>query len=79
MIVCSCNVLSDRQIREALVKAPAPVRTVGQVYRCLGCRPRCGGCARTMRVLLERTVTGEGYGASDDLPAPGTGPITISD
>lgn len=53
MIVCSCNVLSDRQIRSAVTDTPAPVRTVGQVYRCLGCSAQCGRCARTIRKLLD--------------------------
>ncbi|RTL89003.1 (2Fe-2S)-binding protein [Ancylobacter aquaticus] len=53
MIVCSCNVLSDRQIRSAVTETPAPVRTVGQVYRCLGCSAQCGRCARTIRKLLD--------------------------
>src|ERR1700694_614986 len=45
MIVCSCNVLSDTQVRETVSAASA--RTAGQVYRCLGCSPQCGRCART--------------------------------
>ncbi|WP_428029177.1 (2Fe-2S)-binding protein [Ancylobacter sp.] len=53
MIVCSCNVLSDRQIRSAVTETQAPVRTVGQVYRCLGCSAQCGRCARTIRKLLD--------------------------
>lgn len=77
MIVCSCNVLSDRQISEALAEASAPVRTVGQVYRCLGCRPRCGGCARTMRVLLERTATADGDGRNGHSTS--SAPITLPD
>jgi bacterioferritin-associated ferredoxin len=51
MIVCSCNVLSDRQVR-AVVAAGDQARSVGQIYRCLGCSPRCGRCAPTMRALL---------------------------
>lgn len=61
MIVCSCNVLSDRQIRSAVTETQAPVRTVGQVYRCLGCSAQCGRCARTIRKLL------------DDVNAPACG------
>lgn len=53
MIVCSCNVLSDRQIREAMTETQAPVRSVGQVYRCLGCSAQCGRCARTIRKLID--------------------------
>ncbi len=52
MIVCSCNVLSDRQIRDAVTETQPTVRTAGQVYRCLGCSAQCGRCARTIRQLI---------------------------
>ncbi|MDQ0313569.1 (2Fe-2S)-binding protein [Amorphus orientalis] len=48
MIVCSCNALSHHDIREAVsrVRAVRPVGpiTVGQLYRALGKRPKCGNC-----------------------------------
>lgn len=48
MIVCSCNVISDRALRDAacdLVREPSCGRlTPGAVFRRVGCRPRCGGC-----------------------------------
>lgn len=52
MIVCSCNVLSDTQIRTTIDDVEAKPRTPGQVYRCLGCSPQCGRCARTIRAML---------------------------
>jgi bacterioferritin-associated ferredoxin len=52
MIVCSCNVLSDKQIGDAIGDAEANPRTPGQVYRCLGCSPQCGRCARTIKAML---------------------------
>ncbi|MBS7589395.1 (2Fe-2S)-binding protein [Ancylobacter defluvii] len=61
MIVCSCNVLSDTQVRAAIADPEASVRTAGQVYRCLGCSPQCGRCARTIRKLI------------DDINAPACG------
>lgn len=56
MIVCSCNVLSDCQIRAALEAPDAAVRTPGQVYRCLGCSAQCGRCARTIRAILDAAL-----------------------
>jgi len=53
MIVCSCNVISDRQIRDAVSDAERVVKTAGQVYRCLGCSAQCGRCARTIRKLID--------------------------
>ena len=49
MIVCSCNVLSDHEVRNAV--ATAAPRTTGQVYGCLGCSAECGGCARTIETV----------------------------
>lgn len=49
MIVCSCTVISDRDIEGALLEilnAPdAPIPTPGVVYRHLSKRMNCCGCA----------------------------------
>ena len=58
MIVCSCNVLSDHDVRSA-VNTAAP-RTTGQVYNCLGCSAQCGRCARTIRKIMDEAQTGAG-------------------
>jgi bacterioferritin-associated ferredoxin len=55
MIVCSCNVLSDSQVRETLAVEAAP-RTTIEVYRCLGCSPQCGRCARTIRAIMDEAL-----------------------
>jgi bacterioferritin-associated ferredoxin len=55
MIVCSCNVLSDRDVREA-VSAEAPPRSTGQLYGCLGCSAQCGRCARTIRKIMNEAL-----------------------
>lgn len=56
MIVCSCNVLSDHQIR-AIVSANGP-RMTSQVYGCLGCSAQCGRCARTIRRIMNQALGG---------------------
>ena len=48
MIICSCNVLSDHDVRAA-VQSEEPPRSTAQIYDCLGCSPQCGRCARTLR------------------------------
>jgi bacterioferritin-associated ferredoxin len=62
MIVCSCNVLTDHEVRTA-VNTAAP-RTTGQVYGCLGCSAQCGRCARTIRKIMD-----EALGAATACPA----------
>jgi len=53
MIICSCSVLSDKQVRTALA-APTPPRTPCQVHRHLGCEPQCGRCVRSMREIMDK-------------------------
>jgi len=56
MIVCSCNVFSDRDVRSAIETAPARPATANQVYGCLGCSPQCGRCARTIRRIMDESL-----------------------
>jgi bacterioferritin-associated ferredoxin len=56
MIVCSCNVLTDHDVRSTLsLEAFAP-RTAGEVYGCLGCSPQCGRCVRTIRRIMDEAI-----------------------
>jgi bacterioferritin-associated ferredoxin len=52
MIVCSCNVVSDHQLRSALAKAARRPR-MSQIYDCLGSSARCGRCAHTIKRIME--------------------------
>ncbi len=58
MIVCSCNVLSDGQIRACVAPGPGCPRTAADVYQCLGCSPKCGRCARTIRAIVANALSG---------------------
>jgi bacterioferritin-associated ferredoxin len=57
MIVCSCNVLSDHDVRSAVKTAGANPRSTGDVYGCLGCSPQCGRCARTIKRIMDDALT----------------------
>jgi bacterioferritin-associated ferredoxin len=56
VIVCSCNVLTDKELRRAareLQSGPdRVVVTPGAVFRALGKRPRCGGCFNTIIPMI---------------------------
>ena len=52
VIVCSCNVLTDHDVRSAAKTSSSP-KSTRAVYRCLGCRAQCGRCARTIRKILK--------------------------
>ena len=71
MIVCSCNVLSDHDVRAALGRGTAP-RSAGQVYDCLGCSAQCGRCARTIRRIMDEATAAA---ACARCPAAGTAAV----
>ncbi len=60
MIVCSCNVLTDHDVRGTLSGTGAAPRTAGEVYRCLGCSAQCGRCARTIRRIMDDALAAAG-------------------
>ena len=62
MIVCSCNVFSDHDVRNAVTAPDAP-RTTSQVYGCLGCSAQCGRCARTIKRIMDEALSGAGCAA----------------
>jgi bacterioferritin-associated ferredoxin len=51
MIVCSCNVFSDQQVRSTLAKTTRQLR-MSQIYHCLGAGVQCGRCAHTIRQIM---------------------------
>jgi bacterioferritin-associated ferredoxin len=54
MIVCSCNVLTDDDVRSAVHSAASDLpRRARDVYGCLGCSAQCGRCARTIRKIMD--------------------------
>lgn len=64
MIVCSCNVLSDQDVRSAV--EAGRTRSTSQVYGCLGCSAQCGRCTRTIRRLMDEALGNARAAASND-------------
>lgn len=58
MIVCSCNCLTEAQVRESCTRTEGAARSTFEVYKCLGCSPKCGTCARTIRKIMDETLGG---------------------
>ncbi|HSR08775.1 MAG TPA: (2Fe-2S)-binding protein [Bryobacteraceae bacterium] len=56
MIVCSCNVLSDHDVRSAVESAQDLPRSAKQIYDCLGCSAECGRCARTIKTIIDEAL-----------------------
>jgi bacterioferritin-associated ferredoxin len=56
MIVCSCNVLSDHDVRQVVNFGGNSPRNTKQIYGCLGSSVECGRCARTIRGLIDEAL-----------------------
>jgi len=56
MIVCSCNVITDQDVRNAVSGAEDVLRHAKQIYGCLGCNAECGRCARTIKSIIDEAL-----------------------
>jgi bacterioferritin-associated ferredoxin len=56
MIVCSCSMITSKDVAEAVMALrtadPLVVLTPGLIYRYLGKRPSCGGCMPLIAKLM---------------------------
>ena len=50
MYVCLCNGLTDRDLSRCVGQS---ARQVSDVYRALGCAPRCGKCVPYVVTMLD--------------------------
>jgi bacterioferritin-associated ferredoxin len=50
LYICLCNGFTDRQVRRSVEAGSA---SVSQVYKTLGCVPKCGKCVPMVRDMLE--------------------------
>ncbi|HEX9591576.1 MAG TPA: (2Fe-2S)-binding protein [Bradyrhizobium sp.] len=57
MIICSCNVLSDHDVRRVMTAAASQPRTASDLYGCLGCSAQCGRCARTIKRIMDEALS----------------------
>ena len=67
MIVCSCNILTDQDIRELAVDPEYIPPRVAKVYERLGCKAECGRCARTIATIIRESVAGLRDGSEAEL------------
>lgn len=56
MIICSCNVITDQDVR-SVIDLQSPPR-IAEVYICLGCSAQCGRCARTIGQIMADAING---------------------
>jgi bacterioferritin-associated ferredoxin len=60
VIVCSCNILSDQDIRKLAADPEYVPPRVARVYERLGCKAECGRCARTIATIMRESITTAG-------------------
>ncbi|HET9572682.1 MAG TPA: (2Fe-2S)-binding protein [Methyloceanibacter sp.] len=76
MIVCSCTMITSKDIAEAVsalrTADPFVVLTPGTIYRYLGKRPSCGSCLPLITKLMV-AYDEEGLGAPPSVPHRGGG------
>jgi bacterioferritin-associated ferredoxin len=57
MILCSCNLISDRDVKACVKPCGAQADKARDVFRGLGCTPKCGRCVRNIQALFERETS----------------------
>jgi len=79
MIVCSCNMITARDVEEAVsalrTTDPFVVLTPGLIYRHLGKRPSCGG---RLPLISKLMVSYDEEGPSSAASGPHQSPIEES-
>ena len=69
MIICSCSVITrddiDRAVAWMRAADPQVMVTPGKVYRALGKKPVCGGCAR---LFVDAVHSAPSEAISTDVP-----------
>ncbi|HXN85939.1 MAG TPA: (2Fe-2S)-binding protein [Candidatus Binataceae bacterium] len=53
MYVCICNGFTDGQVRSVCIEQPC---RVSEVYKALGCAPKCGRCVPMVKELSRREI-----------------------
>jgi len=56
MIVCSCNVISDHEVRDAASTSDYRSGRMSQVYRTLGRKPKCARCQHSIKEIVRKTL-----------------------
>jgi len=71
MIICSCNVITDHDVRSVIDLESPP--SIAEVYICLGCSAQCGRCARTIKRIMADAIKGCPVERRLPRPSPAAG------
>jgi bacterioferritin-associated ferredoxin len=54
MILCSCNQISDRDVKSSVKPCGASAERAREVFRSKGCLPKCGRCVKNIQAFCDR-------------------------
>jgi bacterioferritin-associated ferredoxin len=54
MILCSCNHISDRDVKASVKPCGASAERAREVFRGKGCLPKCGRCVKNIQAFCDR-------------------------
>ena len=70
MILCSCNLISDRDIKASVKPCGASADRARDVFRSNGCLPKCGRCVKNIQNLCNREAAAKVKGRSQASRQP---------
>jgi bacterioferritin-associated ferredoxin len=53
MILCSCNQITDRDVRKSVKPCGASADRARDIFRAKGCLPKCGRCVRNIQSFCD--------------------------
>jgi bacterioferritin-associated ferredoxin len=71
MILCSCNQITDADVRKSVKPCGASADRARDVFRSKGCLPKCGRCVRNIQSCCDRE-------AEDKVNAPLMTPVLMA-
>jgi bacterioferritin-associated ferredoxin len=57
MIICSCNVLSDKDVKSCMLEGCERAMTPAEVHERLGSTPQCGCCSKAIRSIVRTELS----------------------
>ncbi len=70
MILCSCNMITDRDVRASVKPCGASADRARDVFKSKGCLPNCGRCVRNIQGLCEREAAAKAESRSPGAVDP---------
>jgi bacterioferritin-associated ferredoxin len=72
MILCSCNMLTDRDVKASVKPCGRRADRARDVFHSKGCQPKCGRCIKNIHAICNRECAkvAVSHSAGWDSPLP---------